>query len=105
MLLIDKGGLDINMGDSDRRTPLHIACAYSHIDVVKALLNHGNIQVKKVRNGITPLHVAAYIGRTEAAQVLLGHKQIDVNQTENEGFGALSVAARRGYVESVRLCW
>jgi glutaminase len=38
--LIDSG-VDVRLGDYDRRTALHIACSEGHHDVVKLLLQKG----------------------------------------------------------------
>ena len=36
-----KNSVNPNCTNDEGQTPLHIACHYSHVDVVMALLNHG----------------------------------------------------------------
>jgi len=50
--------LNFNAGDYDKRTPLHLACAAGHYDVVKYLIDTGvEINVAD-RWGATPLNDA-----------------------------------------------
>jgi ankyrin repeat protein/urea transporter len=51
-------GIEINKGDYDNRTPLHIACASGNEDMVRILIwNGSNINIKD-RFGFTPLYEA-----------------------------------------------
>lgn len=51
-------GVDLNLGDYDKRTPLHIAVSAGHKDVVELLLQEG-VEVNSVdRWGATPLNDA-----------------------------------------------
>lgn len=51
-------GLDINEGDYDKRTPLHLAVSAGHIDIIKHLIENGaNINCRD-RWGATPLNDA-----------------------------------------------
>eukprot|EP01130_Rhizamoeba_saxonica_P012440 TRINITY_DN5247_c0_g1_i1.p1 TRINITY_DN5247_c0_g1~~TRINITY_DN5247_c0_g1_i1.p1 ORF type:complete len:1393 (-),score=361.44 TRINITY_DN5247_c0_g1_i1:42-4220(-) len=50
-----KAGVDINIGDYDKRTALHIAASEGHLEAVKFLIEHGaNVNVVD-RFGNTPL--------------------------------------------------
>ena len=50
--------MDINVGDYDSRTPLHLSVSAGHIDVVKHLIESGaNINCRD-RWGATPLNDA-----------------------------------------------
>ena len=54
-ILVQKGA-DINKGDYDNRTPLHLAVSSNHINVVKYLLKLPNINLNVFdRFGKTPL--------------------------------------------------
>ena len=46
--------IDVNVGDYDKRTPLHLAASEGHFDVVKILVENGAI-LKEDRWGNTPL--------------------------------------------------
>ena len=46
--------VDVNTGDYDKRTPLHLAASEGHFDVVKILVENGAI-LKEDRWGNTPL--------------------------------------------------
>lgn len=39
--LLEFGSIDINLGDYDKRTPLHLACNEGHVEVVKLLCDAG----------------------------------------------------------------
>jgi len=55
------GGFDINKGDYDKRTPLHLASSEGHYDVVECLIKHGaNVNVED-RWGGKPLVSARYL--------------------------------------------
>jgi glutaminase len=51
-------GLDINAGDYDKRTPLHLASAAGHMDIVKYLIENGAEANPRDRWGATPLNDA-----------------------------------------------
>ncbi|MED7788486.1 glutaminase A [Francisella sp. 19X1-34] len=63
-------GADINKGDYDKRTALHLAAAEGHIDVVKYLINKGaDINAKDKRNR-KPIDDAKANTHTEIAELL-----------------------------------
>ena len=54
-----------------RLTPLHLACAYDQIKVVKYLLSECGVDVNDVdKEGWTPLHSACVEGHTEIVELL-----------------------------------
>jgi glutamate dehydrogenase len=70
-------GVDINKGDYDRRTPLHLAASEGHIDVVKFLVEEHNANVNVVdRFGNTPLQDAIRGGQDEIVKYLEGRGAI-----------------------------
>jgi glutaminase len=67
-----KQGIDFNIGDYDNRTPLHIACASSRLDIVGFLLDVAKVKVSPVdRWGATPLNDA--LKHLEIKQLMLDH--------------------------------
>ncbi|CAK93223.1 unnamed protein product (macronuclear) [Paramecium tetraurelia] len=64
-------GININILDEDRTSPLHIASRYGSIQVVQELINNNaNIDITDMA-GWTPLHVAAFYQRAQVCSVLL----------------------------------
>ena len=51
-------GLDLNHGDYDKRTPLHLASAAGHLEIVKYLVEQGAETSPRDRWGATPLNDA-----------------------------------------------
>jgi ankyrin repeat protein len=56
--LLIKKGINVNEGDYDKRTPLHVASAGNQIEAVKLLLEHGADINPFDRWGSTPLNDA-----------------------------------------------
>jgi glutaminase len=77
-------GVDFNQGDYDGRTPLHLAAAEGHIDIVKLLLRLGANPAPVDRWGGRPLDDALRHDRSLVAQLL------------KEQMGALAAAVSQG---------
>jgi ankyrin repeat protein len=56
--------------DSKRFSPLHLAAAEGHLDVVKKLVYH-RFDLNKNIQGSTPVHLAARRGHTDVVEFLL----------------------------------
>ena len=67
---IHRGGGEIALGDYDGRTPLHLAAAHNHVDVVGYLLQNGADAGAKDRFGGTAADDAARHGHEELEQSL-----------------------------------
>jgi hypothetical protein len=66
------------------RTALYLACENNHLDVVKLLVKHPNIDVNKsTSNGTTPLFVASKFGFIDIVRELLKHNKININSTRH----------------------
>lgn len=52
-------GVNLNQGDYDRRTPLHVGCGAGRVDIVRFLVEVAGVKVNPVdRWGATPLNDA-----------------------------------------------
>jgi len=99
-------------------SPLHIASAYGHADVIDTLLSiyrqSGKdpwqfISNKNYQNGYTALHCAAEEGHIDAAQALInasGDQALELIEhvcSEEYSYTALDLAVIRGHADIVRL--
>ncbi|WKT43651.1 hypothetical protein QSH57_008487 [Fusarium oxysporum f. sp. vasinfectum] len=119
-LLLESGG-DVNAGDVDGDTSLHMASYSNSIDIVEILIKRGaDLDIKSV-SGETPLHCCSRRGHFQVTQLLL-QNGADVASKDNFGrtplhhacasgpidhadhWGStpLSIAARFGRIEIVR---
>eukprot|EP00981_Chlorochromonas_danica_P015259 scaffold11372_cov119-Ochromonas_danica.AAC.1 len=82
-LLLLHPEIEVNAMDSKRgrRTPLHYACCFDRLEVVKILLADSRVDViKKDEDGDTPLHYACEKGHVELVKILLADNRVDVNK-------------------------
>ncbi|KAF9968966.1 hypothetical protein BGZ73_008960, partial [Actinomortierella ambigua] len=56
---VGDGGLSLNQGDWEGRSPLHIACSAGYLEIVRFLLSHGASIHVRDRQNHTPLYDAA----------------------------------------------
>jgi ankyrin repeat protein len=102
--LLLENGAGANLADDDGRTPLYTACENRHIEAIKLLLKHKDIDVNKASNGgFTPLYIACEEGHTGAIELLLKQKNIKVNQTNNNGTTPLYIACEEGHTGAIEL--
>jgi len=64
------GHVNVNQGDYDNRTALHLATSHCHVNVVRALLDHGADVNCKDRWGSRPLDDALRSNAIECAELL-----------------------------------
>jgi ankyrin repeat protein len=103
--LLDSG-IDVNIKNSAKETPLYTACRLRNIEIVKLLLEHPNIDVNiKDEHGDTPLFIACDYNRIEIVKLLLSHPDIDVNVNSGDYYESnpLGRACSYNRIEIVKL--
>jgi ankyrin repeat protein len=79
-------GVDMNLGDYDGRTALHLAAAEGHVRCVKFLLEVGKVKHdQKDRWGQTPLSEAILFKHTKIASILKRHDRAKSMQNSKVG--------------------
>lgn len=71
--LLSCGNIDINMGDYDNRTALHVACSNGHVDIVTLLCASGADVNVEDRWGGKPLDDASFIGHRDCIDILTSY--------------------------------
>ena len=95
---------NVNVADCDGWTALHIAVHSQHRDMIRALLEHPDIDVNcRNRWKSTPLMLAAGSGNLDIVECLLRHPKILVDlQAEYYGRTALIETAVKGHAHITR---
>lgn len=96
-------GLDVDLKDTEGRTPLMYAAFNGHKEIIKILIEKGaNVNLRD-RSGRTALMMASSGPFKESVKLLLDN-YADPNITDNEEhFSALMYAASEGQLEIVKL--
>lgn len=95
-LLLRKGNADPNIGDCDKRTPLHAAVckAARSYEIIEALIRYGSDVNAKDIYGYTPLHIAALNELSQCVDILIYHGA-DVTAKSKYGMTALGTITRK----------
>ena len=97
--------VDINWVGEDRLdTPLHRACRFGHLEIVKVLLAREKIEVNKGNKGDAgPFSLACQEGHKEVVSLLLTDPRIDLNKANKKEVTPFYVACQNGHKEVVSL--
>jgi ankyrin repeat protein len=93
LLLIERGA-DIRLtARQDQYCPIHAACGFGNIEVLRALVEKGADLEIRMSDGKTPLILASNYGHQEIAEYLIQHGA-DINAIDNDGNTPLIAAAK-----------
>ncbi|CEL11625.1 hypothetical protein ASPCAL14725 [Aspergillus calidoustus] len=99
-------GADVDSKDTEYgRTPLSWAAERGHEEIVKLLIQTGEVDVdsKDTEYGQTPLSWAAQRGHKEVVKLLIQTGEVDVDSKSQSGRTPLSWAAQRGHKKVINL--
>ncbi|KAL5093277.1 hypothetical protein Trisim1_011081 [Trichoderma cf. simile WF8] len=98
--IIEDCGADIDIGDNDSRTPLHLAIENKSLPAIALLINAGAQVNAKSKDGSTPLHIA--VKQIDTVQLLL-QSGADKEATDLEGRTPLYQALADSTIEVATL--
>ncbi|XP_043363209.1 serine/threonine-protein phosphatase 6 regulatory ankyrin repeat subunit B-like isoform X4 [Dermochelys coriacea] len=101
LLKFNKVGATTARNKTNNSTPLHLAAAGGHHEVVKVLLQTGASAGDEDGEGMTAIHLAAKHGHISVLEALKGSISLRITSTKT-GFTALHVAAHYGQLDFVR---
>jgi ankyrin len=106
-LLLERG-MDVNIRRKDHCTPLHVACHFGKLDIVRLLLHHGADTNAETEGGLKLLHQVSF-GPYESqedgvrvAELLLEHGA-EVDTRDKDRWAPLHFASDHGKLEIVLL--
>lgn len=94
-----EGTNEVNARNTHGETPLLLAAAGGHLDIVRMLLQRGEVDVNAKTYGATwsnPLLSAIRGGHVDVVQALLSHDDIDIRVSDHSDNGAVHWAAMSG---------
>jgi ankyrin repeat protein len=94
-------GADVNVKYHDGHTPLHWACLWGHVQVLKELLDHGADIEAPDNNGRMPLHWVCASGYVAVGNELLS-RGANIEAKDHDGDTPLHIASLRGHSPVVK---
>ena len=103
--LVNDPAVDFNWVGEDRGdAPLHRACRFGHLEIVKVLLAQERIEVNKGNKGdASPFYISCREGHKEVVSLLLADPRIDPNKAKNDGATPFFMTCQNGHKEVVSL--
>ena len=83
MTALLRNGVDAKKTDKRGAVPFHLCCLYGHIEVVRVLLSHSDIELDmdgRDSAGKTALYLACENGHSEIAELLLQPQRVSVDE-------------------------
>jgi len=107
-LLQENPRVDVNFIEADEPgkldTPLHRACRFGHLEIVKELLAHPEIVANKGNQGdASPFYIACQEGQVEVVRWLLTQERLEVTRPNKNGATPIFIACQNGHVEMAKL--
>jgi len=99
-LLLDHGA-DVEFRNSEKFTPLHLACDSGFIDSAVLLVQHGADVTTLDADDWSPLHFASSEGSLGCVELLI-EQGADVNVQDDDGWTPLHRAAAWGHTDCVK---
>ena len=95
--------VDLNIRDNSGYTPLHTACEYGQLEVIKFLLSLPSVDVNIQSNsGYTPLHSACRYSQLDIIKFLVSLPSVDVKIQSNNGYTPLHSACRYSQLDIIK---
>nr|XP_015867313.1 ankyrin repeat-containing protein NPR4-like isoform X3 [Ziziphus jujuba var. spinosa]XP_024924600.1 ankyrin repeat-containing protein NPR4-like isoform X3 [Ziziphus jujuba var. spinosa] len=87
-----------------KRSPLHLASAEGHTEIVRALFRENKVMsLRRDRDGKIPLHYAAMRGRVEVIKLLIDSQPESVFEKLNEGETVLHLCVQYDQLEALQV--
>ncbi len=101
-MLLKIPGINLNVKDADRWTPLHFAAQEGHCKAVQALLAKGADKHARDKKEMTPLYIAALNNHENVASLLIDDQAIN-GPIDNKLKTLLHLASYRNHINVARL--
>ena len=98
VILLLEQGASVNKSDGHRVAPIHLACAFTDVRIVRCLIEHGADVQECVPDFLSPLHVACYNSRIEMVEILI-HAGAVFNQSGVSPLHLACIVGSEGVVE------